>query len=112
MVSYPFLTSLQVKLDTGLEVDFSNIDAKKQKLMSKSEFHLLEQNELLSLQVSQPINRETRAASGQYLTPSPIAKLVAEPFRVIKVKVGLIDSGAGVGIFTAVFVENFVTLYL
>ena len=61
---------------------------------------------LKGVQISRQISREKRSEFGQFLTPAPIARLIARQFGPIAGDVRLLDPGAGVGILTAAFIER------
>ena len=52
------------------------------------------------------LNQEHRSDLGQFLTPAPIAKLMASIFAELPSRVRLLDAGAGVGGLTASFVAE------
>ena len=58
------------------------------------------------LLISQEVDEETRSSLGQFLTPFPIARFMAELFSDTDAEIRLLDAGAGIGGLTAAFVEN------
>lgn len=52
------------------------------------------------------LNHESRSDLGQFLTPAPVAKLMAGMFDDLPSEVRLLDAGAGVGGLTASFVAE------
>jgi adenine-specific DNA-methyltransferase len=52
------------------------------------------------------LNQESRSDLGQFLTPAPVAKLMAGMFTELPNTVRLLDAGAGVGGLTASFVAE------
>lgn len=52
------------------------------------------------------LNQDTRSDLGQFLTPAPVARLMASMFLELPSEVRLLDAGAGVGGLTAAFVAE------
>lgn len=52
------------------------------------------------------LNQDTRSDLGQFLTPAPVARLMASMFGDLPKDVRLLDAGAGVGGLTAAFVAE------
>jgi adenine-specific DNA-methyltransferase len=50
--------------------------------------------------------RERKAALGQFLTPTPVADLMASFFEQNRRDIDLLDAGAGKGALTAAFVRS------
>jgi adenine-specific DNA-methyltransferase len=65
------------------------------------------QAELLRLGTSEQLDRKTRTALGQFMTPEPVARFMASLFTQPSEDVFLLDPGAGVGSLTAAFIERF-----
>ncbi len=68
---------------------------------------LVEYVELIGLDASRRIERAQRSRMGQFLTPAPVAELMAAMFETDRPAIRLLDAGAGIGILTAAFVEEF-----
>jgi adenine-specific DNA-methyltransferase len=60
----------------------------------------------LRMEVSGQLDPERRATLGQFLTPLPIARLMASMLQLGGPEVRLLDPGAGVGVLTAACVER------
>lgn len=56
--------------------------------------------------VTPELDRDSRSALGQFLTPAPVARLMASMFDDLPKEVRLLDAGAGVGALTAAFVAE------
>ncbi|MBV6625726.1 MAG: Eco57I restriction-modification methylase domain-containing protein [Rivularia sp. (in: Bacteria)] len=56
--------------------------------------------------ISSKLNLKQRSQLGQFLTPAPIARFMAEQFSNLSGDISLLDAGAGVGVLTAAFVER------
>jgi adenine-specific DNA-methyltransferase len=69
-------------------------------------FPLLEQVDFFRLDASRRLDPSSRAAKGQFLTPPPVARLMASMFEATSGSVRLLDAGAGVGSLTAAFVDE------
>lgn len=52
------------------------------------------------------LNQDNRTELGQYLTPAPIARLLANMFESVEGPVRILDPGAGVGSLSAALVER------
>jgi adenine-specific DNA-methyltransferase len=61
----------------------------------------------LRRQAAEKLDPVRRAAMGQFMTPSPIAKFMASLFRKWSPEAKLLDAGAGVGSLTEAFIERF-----
>jgi len=66
---------------------------------------LTESIDFLRLDASRRLARATRGDLGQFMTPAPVARLMASMFPAATGAVLLLDAGAGVGSLTAAFVE-------
>jgi adenine-specific DNA-methyltransferase len=64
---------------------------------------LLEELDLLRLTATRKLDPASRAARGQFLTPLPVAHMMASFFGELPQTVRLLDAGAGVGSLTAAF---------
>src|SRR5262245_21346757 len=64
-----------------------------------------EQADLLRLDASRRLDPRNRAALGQFMTPAPIARLMAGMLRCASDEVSLLDAGAGVGSLLGAAVE-------
>lgn len=67
---------------------------------------ILEQVDRFRLEASRELNPEIRAVQGQFLTPLPVARLMASFFAELPESVRLLDPGAGAGSLTAAFVDE------
>ena len=52
------------------------------------------------------LDERRRSEMGQFMTPAPVAKLMASMFNDLTGEIHLLDAGAGVGSLTAAFVEE------
>ena len=69
---------------------------------------LVERAEFLRVDATRKLDPSRRTALGQFLTPAPVARLMASMFEQRHKHVELLDAGAGVGMLTAAFVEEMV----
>jgi adenine-specific DNA-methyltransferase len=67
---------------------------------------LSERVDFLRLDAGRSLQPDRRAELGQFLTPAPVARLLAGLFDPMPRAVRLLDPGAGVGSLTAAFVEE------
>lgn len=67
---------------------------------------LLDQVDFFRLDASRRLDPSSRAAKGQFLTPPPVARLMASMFAATPRTARLLDAGAGVGSLTAAFVDE------
>ncbi|MBR8839391.1 MAG: Eco57I restriction-modification methylase domain-containing protein [Stigonema ocellatum SAG 48.90 = DSM 106950] len=68
--------------------------------------HLLAEVDLLRIVASQQLEQNQRGKMGQFLTPSPVAELMADMFYQLDLpQISLLDAGAGVGSLLAAFVS-------
>lgn len=67
---------------------------------------LLERVDFFRLDASRRLNPSGRAAMGQFLTPPPVARLMASMFQATSSAIHLLDAGAGTGSLTAAFVDE------
>ncbi len=74
-------------------------------LDSSNQDNLLDTVESYRREASAKLTRDRRAALGQFLTPRPIASLMAEMLCVQMGKVRFLDPGAGVGSLTAAVIS-------
>ena len=58
------------------------------------------------IRISSKLNLKQRSQLGQFFTPAPIARFMAEKFTNLSGDIHLLDAGAGVGALTAAFVER------
>jgi len=67
---------------------------------------LLERVDALRLEANRHLDAGRKAELGQFLTPAPVAKLMASMFKCSAASVSVLDAGAGVGtLFAAVVAE-------
>lgn len=68
---------------------------------------MLAEVDLLRIVASHKLEQSRKEAMGQFLTPLPVAELMAGMFqRVDLPEVSLLDAGAGVGSLLAAFISN------
>jgi adenine-specific DNA-methyltransferase len=67
---------------------------------------LLEHVDFLRIDASRRIDRDKRSQMGQFLTPAPVAKMMASMFQADRLIIRLLDAGAGVGTLSAAFIEE------
>ncbi len=67
---------------------------------------LTDSTDINRIYFSSKLNLKQRSKLGQFLTPAPIARLIAGQFNNISGHVSLLDPGAGIGTLTAAFVEQ------
>jgi adenine-specific DNA-methyltransferase len=75
-------------------------------LASGQETPFLESLDVLRLDASRRLTPERRAELGQFLTPLPVARLMASMFGELGGSVRLLDAGAGTGSLLAAFLEE------
>jgi adenine-specific DNA-methyltransferase len=68
--------------------------------------HLLERVELFRLDAARGLEQGRRGDLGQFMTPAPVARLLAGMFRAEGARLRLLDPGAGVGSLTAAWVAE------
>ncbi|MCC5807974.1 MAG: Eco57I restriction-modification methylase domain-containing protein [Opitutales bacterium] len=66
--------------------------------------NLLDKVEELRLYAYDRLDPEQRGPLGQYFTPAPVAKFMADFFETLPEEVALLDPGAGAGMLTSAFV--------
>ncbi len=66
---------------------------------------LLERVEIARRDATQRLDTTQRVALGQFLTPSPVARLMASLFTLSQPHMRLLDAGAGIGTLTAATIE-------
>lgn len=67
---------------------------------------VLPATELLRLRASATLDPARRGALGQFMTPAPVARFMAERFAELSPDVRLLDAGAGVGSLSAALVDE------
>ena len=67
---------------------------------------LIEQVEAIRLVANAGLDESRRSQLGQFMTPPPVARLMAEMFDDLSGDIHLLDAGAGVGSLTAALVEE------
>ncbi len=72
----------------------------------KMTIFLTEAADITRIRLSSQINPQQRSQLGQFLTPAPIARLIAKQFNNLSGHIKLLDPGAGIGSLTAAFVER------
>lgn len=68
--------------------------------------HLLDRVDLRRLEAAKEIDPERRSELGQFMTPPPVASLMASFFEEIAGDVRVLDAGAGVGSLLAAFTSE------
>ncbi|HED19366.1 MAG TPA: modification methylase, partial [Gammaproteobacteria bacterium] len=70
---------------------------------------LIHQVEAIRLTANVTLDESRRSQLGQFMTPSPVAQLMAAMFDDLGGDIHLLDAGAGVGSLTAALIENATT---
>lgn len=70
------------------------------------EVSLIEQAETARRIATLELDQSTRADMGQFMTPAPVARLMAGMFENLTGELRLLDAGAGIGSLTAAFVDE------
>ena len=65
---------------------------------------LVDQADFLRLDASRRLDPKRQVEMGQFMTPAPIARVMASMFEAKQRKIRLLDAGAGVGSLSAAFV--------
>lgn len=69
--------------------------------------NLLAEIDLLRIVVSKKLEKSQKESMGQFLTPSPVAELMAGMFQKLDLpEIFLLDAGAGIGSLSAAFISN------
>ncbi len=76
--------------------------------MSKSIQHidLITSVDELRIQANTELDESTRGQKGQFMTPAPVAKLLANKFSNLSGELCILDAGAGVGSLTTALIER------
>jgi len=67
---------------------------------------LVERTDFFRVDATRKLDPIRRTTLGQFLTPPPVARLMASMFKKRREHIKLLDAGAGVGVLTAAFVEE------
>lgn len=67
---------------------------------------LVERADFFRVDATRKLDPSRRTTLGQFLTPAPVARLMASMFKQQREHVDLLDAGAGVGVLTAAFIEE------
>ena len=67
---------------------------------------LVERADFFRVDATRKLDPIRRTTLGQFLTPRPIARLMASMFKKRREHIRLLDAGAGVGVLTAAFIEE------
>lgn len=67
---------------------------------------LIGQVEAIRLAANATLDENRRSQLGQFMTPPPVAQLMATMFEDLSGEIHLLDAGAGVGSLTAAFIES------
>lgn len=70
---------------------------------------LVDQLDRRRLEVSPSLDQRRRRKFGQFMTPAPVARTIAQMFGAYPCRVRLLDAGAGMGSLTAAFVAVVLT---
>lgn len=68
--------------------------------------NLLKEVEFLQAIVNSKMTQDNKKSMGQYLTPCPVAELMAGMFNKFSSEITLLDAGAGIGSLSAAFVAK------
>lgn len=71
----------------------------------KRDYNLLEHVDLLRLEVNSKLDEQRKVLLGQFLTPAPIARLIACLFVCDEPNIHILDAGAGVGSLVAALID-------
>ena len=75
-------------------------------ILSNHSKELVERADFFRVDATRRIDPIRRSTLGQFLTPPPVARLMASMFQRQRQHIGLLDAGAGVGVLTAAFIEE------
>lgn len=89
-------------LEPALDIDTAHSSA----IERDREVSLIEQVETARRVATLELDQGTRADMGQFMTPAPVARLMAGMFENLTGDLRLLDAGAGIGSLTAAFVEE------
>lgn len=67
---------------------------------------LVQRADFLRVDATRKLDPSRRTTLGQFLTPAPVARLMASMFKKQREHINLLDAGAGVGVLTAAFIEE------
>lgn len=74
--------------------------------IEKSDVSLLNQVDSIRCASNKKLDQQRRAEMGQFMTPAPVARLMACMFENLQGEIHLLDAGAGVGSLSAAVVEE------
>lgn len=74
--------------------------------LSSQTNELVERADFFRVDATRKLDPSRRTTLGQFLTPPPVARLMASMFKKQREHVNLLDAGAGVGVLTAAFIEE------
>ena len=66
----------------------------------------VERADFFRVDATRKLDPSRRTSLGQFLTPAPVARLMASLFKKRRQHINLLDAGAGVGVLTAAFIEE------
>lgn len=75
-------------------------------LVSSLNNELVERADFFRVDATRKLEPNRRTILGQFLTPPPVARLMASMFKKQLEHINLLDAGAGVGVLTAAFIEE------
>lgn len=67
---------------------------------------LVDRADFFRVDATRKLDPSRRTTLGQFLTPAPVARLMASMFKKRREHINLLDAGAGVGVLTAAFIEE------
>lgn len=96
------LTEVSFSIPMGKSLDNPAVIAPKQ----DTGRNLVEAVEALRLTANAGLEADRRGTLGQFMTPPPVARLMAAMFEDLSGDIHLLDAGAGVGSLTTAFIEE------
>lgn len=84
----------------------STVKARVKQHIEAADVPLTDQVDALRRAANAAFDEQRRAEMGQFMTPAPLARLMAAMFDDLSGEIHLLDAGAGVGSLTAAFVEE------
>ncbi len=84
----------------------STVKARVKQHIEAAGVSLTEQVDAVRRVANAALDEQRRAEMGQFMTPAPVARLMAAMFEDLSGEIHLLDAGAGVGSLTAAFVEE------
>ncbi|MEA3412835.1 MAG: Eco57I restriction-modification methylase domain-containing protein [Pseudomonadota bacterium] len=84
----------------------STVKARVEHRIEQTDVALANQVDALRRTASEALDERRRAEMGQFMTPAPVARLMAAMFKDLSGEIHLLDAGAGVGSLSAALVEE------